>query len=641
MSVSTVASWWRTHAGALVGVAVGVSVLFILQLRNFLLFHSLVELGSILIAAVVFLIIWNARENLERPFLVILGVSYLFVGGVDLLHVLAYKGMGVFPDAGPDLPTQLWVLGRYLEAGSLLTAGTVGLIVGERDDLEWTRGRLLSLVAGYAVVVGLGLGSIFVVDWFPRMYVEGSGLTRVKIGSEYVVVTLFAASLGLLYGQRETFNRRIFQFLAGSILLTMGAELAFTFYVDVYGISNAVGHFLKLASFSLIYLSVVKVGIKEPQKTLYRTLARREAEARKFKKAADYSGHAVMITDRAGTIQYVNDAWVTMTGYSAAEARGRNPRLLKSGVHDEAFYDELWSTILAGNVWEGELVNERRNGDRFVIRQTIAPIFGEDDTIQNFVSIHDEITEQKAYEQRLETDLHQSVTQLQVLARVLRHTIRNDMNVIAGNAEMIHDVADDNDEIASMAARIVDTTDQLLSQTDKQREIVRLLSTPLTITTLELPAVVDEIVSQLEQQYPQADITADVPAGLAFRTLPELEQAITEVVENAIVHAGQETPVVTISVRSRDRMIEIRVEDNGPGIPAAERQVIAGDTEIDALLHSNGMGLWLVDHIVTQAGGTVRFEDADSEGSVVTLVVPRNRTIADCPDPSGPTAGSR
>src|SRR6056297_1031454 len=129
---------WRTHVGALVGVAGGVSALYLVQLRNYLLFHSLAELGSILIAAVVFLITWNAREELDRSFLVVLGVSYLFVAGVDLLHVLTYKGMGVFPDTGPNLPTQLWVLGRYLEAGSLLAAGSVGLVVGERDDIEWT-----------------------------------------------------------------------------------------------------------------------------------------------------------------------------------------------------------------------------------------------------------------------------------------------------------------------------------------------------------------------------------------------------------------------------------------------------------------------------------------------------------------------
>ncbi|MFA9417279.1 MASE3 domain-containing protein [Natrinema sp. HArc-T2] len=643
MTFSNWAFKWRSYAPAIVVVCGGFVSLLFVQVNNFLLFHSLVEFVSVLIAAAVFIITWNTRADLESRFLAILGVSYLFVGGLDLFHTLAYKGMGVFPGAGVDLPTQLWVLSRALEALSLLGAGAVGLSLDAREDatVGWTGRTLLALVSGYAVVVGLGLGSI-AVGWFPQTYVPGSGLTQFKIGSEYLIIALFAASLGLIYRHRTAFDTRVFQLVAASILLTMGSELAFTFYVDVYGLSNAVGHVLKLGSFYLVYVSVVKTGIKEPQTTLYRTLARREAEARKFKKAADYSGHAVLITDRAGTIQYVNDAWVTMTGYSATEARGRTPRILNSGVHDEAFYDELWSTILAGTVWEGELVNERRNGDQFVVHQTIAPIFDADGTIQNFVAIHDDITEQKAYQRQLETDLHQSVTQLQVLARVLRHNIRNELNVVTGTAEMIRtEASDDDDDLAAMAAQIIAASDQLLAQADKQREIVQFLLEPSTEQSLDLPAVVDDVVRHLERRYPQAAITVDVPASLELRTVPELEQAITELVENGIVHATQDTPAVTISVHSRDQLVEIRVEDDGPGIPAAERQVIAGEAEIDALLHSNGMGLWLVDHIVTDAGGTIRFEDAAPRGSIVTLLIPQKQALSDESGPSEPTATAR
>ncbi|GAB6862106.1 hypothetical protein JCM17092_21950 [Haloplanus litoreus] len=600
-------------------------MLYVVQLRNFLLFHSVVEMFSIVVASGVFLVTWNAREELKHPFVVVLGISYLFVGGVDLLHTLAYKGMGVFPTAGANLPTQLWLFGRSLEGLSLLGAGAVGFAVSERGitDREWNDRELLTLVSGYALVVAVGLGSIFVFDQFPRAYVPGSGLTRFKLVSEYVIVGLFAAGLVFLYGQRETFDRHVFQLLAVSLLLTMVSELAFTFYVDVYGLSNAVGHLFKLGSFYLIYLAVVKTGIKEPQKALYRTLARREARARKFKKAADYSGHAILITDRDGTIQYVNDTWEDVTGYSAAEVIGENPHVLKSGEHDEAFYEEMWSTILAGEVWEGEIVNERKNGDQFVIHQTTAPILGDEGEIQWFVAIHDEITEQKAYERRLESDLHTSVRQLEVLARVLRHDIRNKLGVVQGNAETVRSETTD-DEIAAMATRIEDASQQLLARADKQRSIVRLLVEPSTEVPLSLSDSVTDVVERLKGTYPEAAITVDVPSGLTVTTIPELRRAIEEVVENAIVHADRR-PEITVDARTKDGAVELRIEDDGPGIPAAERQVIGERTEIDALRHSNGMGLWLVDHIVAEAGGTVRFADADPRGSVVTLVVPRSR----------------
>jgi len=605
----------------------GLAALYLVQRRNFLLFHGVVEIFSILVAFGVFIVTWNAREELEHPFVVVLGISYLFVGGIDLLHTLAYKGMGVFPNAGANLPTQLWLLGRSLEGASVLGAGAAGLIVSERDllDIEWNDRSLGTLVTGFAVVVALGLGSIFVVDWFPRAYVPGSGLTRFKVVSEYLIVGLFAAGLVLVARQRETFDERVFRLLAASLLLTMLSELAFTFYVDVYGFSNAAGHFLKLGSFYLIYLGVVKTGIKDPQRALYRALAHREAEARKFKKAADYSGHSILITDRDGTIQYVNTAWEDMTGYDASEAIGRTPRLLKSGEHDDAFYDELWATILAGDIWEGELVNERKNGERFVIHQTIAPLLTETGEIDGFVAIHDEITERKAYEERLESDLHTSVEQLQVLARVLRHNIRNEMNVVSGTAEAVRTKTDDT-EIEAMTTRIEQASERLLTQADKQRAIVQLLLEPSSEVTLQLDEVVGGVVGRLTAKYPHAAVTVDVPAELELTTIPELRQAITELVENAIVHAERATPAVTISAQSRDEVVEISVTDDSPEIPAVERQVIAEETEIDALLHSSGMGLWLASRTVRQAGGTIRFEDADPRGNVVTLVVPQGRT---------------
>lgn len=621
---------WKKYAASLLVVGGGFGALYLVELRNFLLFHSIVEMFSILVAFAVFIIAWNARADLESSFIVILGISYLFVGGLDLLHTLAYKGMGIFPGAGADLPTQLWVFSRYIEAGSLLVAGAVGVAVNEWSSVEaeWNTRTMLALVTGYAVVVGVGLNAIFIFDVFPRAYVQGSGLTTFKVVSEYVVVTLFAAGLGLLFRQREIFDRRVFHLVAASILLTMVAELAFTFYVDVYGISNTVGHFFKLGSFYLVYLAVVKTGIKEPQKTLYRALAQREAEARTFEKAADYSGHAILITDRDGHIQYVNDAWERTTGYTAAEALGETPRLLKSGKHDEAFYEELWETILAGNVWEGELVNERKNGDRFVIYQTIAPIFDEDGEIQGFVGINDEITEQKAYEKRLESHLQESVQQLKVLARVLRHNIRNDMSVVLGNAEMIREQTAD-DDVAEMAALIQRSSQKLLTKSEKQRAIVQLLLEPSAETPIDLSDLVTNVVERLEAQHPRAELSVDVPPDVQVTTLPEIGQAIEEVVANAIVHNDREVPEVTIGARLQSDAVEVRIEDDGPGIPPVERDVITGATEIDALLHSSGMGLWLVNHIVTQAGGAIRFEDAEPRGSVVTLVVPRDRVERD------------
>ncbi|MFC7172575.1 sensor histidine kinase [Haloplanus litoreus] len=200
-----------------------------------------------------------------------------------------------------------------------------------------------------------------------------------------------------------------------------------------------------------------------------------------------------------------------------------------------------------------------------------------------------------------------------MLARVLRHDIRNKLGVVQGNAETVRSETTD-DEIAAMATRIEDASQQLLARADKQRSIVRLLVEPSTEVPLSLSDSVTDVVERLKGTYPEAAITVDVPSGLTVTTIPELRRAIEEVVENAIVHADRR-PEITVDARTKDGAVELRIEDDGPGIPAAERQVIGERTEIDALRHSNGMGLWLVDHIVAEAGGTVRFADADPRGA--------------------------
>jgi PAS domain S-box-containing protein len=131
----------------------------------------------------------------------------------------------------------------------------------------------------------------------------------------------------------------------------------------------------------------------------------RRAELRQFKEMIKAMSHSVYITDADGTIEYVNPAFETTTGYSAEEAVGRTPRILNSGEHDEEFYEELWETILAGDVWRGELINTTKDGDKYVITQTITPITDETGAITNFVAVNTDITERKQQERKRQREL--------------------------------------------------------------------------------------------------------------------------------------------------------------------------------------------------------------------------------------------
>lgn len=129
-----------------------------------------------------------------------------------------------------------------------------------------------------------------------------------------------------------------------------------------------------------------------------------KANLRVFREAVENTGHAIYWTDTTGRIKYVNSAFEDQTGYSGEEAIGTNANLLQSGVHDDRFYERLWDTILGGDVWEGQITNERKNGEQYVVKQTISPVTDADDEIIRFVAVNEEITDLRKYQTRLQQE---------------------------------------------------------------------------------------------------------------------------------------------------------------------------------------------------------------------------------------------
>lgn len=256
---------WGTSA---VILTVLLTTVLLARLHNYLLFHWFVEFFSVVVAFGVFTIFWNARHFLDNGCFLFVGIGSLFVGLIDLLHAMAYEGMGVFDQGGANLATQLWIAGRFVQAGSFLAAP---LLLRTRFDAR--------LVLGvYAVVTALLLASVFYWQVFPVCFIKGHGLTLFKIRSEYLVSSLLLVSLVLLYQRRQYLDRRVLQLLSITILLTVASELVFTFYQDVTGPANLIGHCLKLVASYTIYVAFVEVGLTHPYSVLFRNM--RESEQR-------------------------------------------------------------------------------------------------------------------------------------------------------------------------------------------------------------------------------------------------------------------------------------------------------------------------------------------------------------------------
>ncbi len=240
---------------------VGLFLTYLASLYSFLLFHSIIEVFSIVIGGGVFLIGWHSRKYMNSSFFLILGVSFLFISVIDLIHTLAYSGMGVFLEFDANLPTQLWIVARYWQALSYLFAT---LFIKKKIKTNY-------LFVGYIIIIVI-LFIIIFQGFFPVCYIEGSGLTPFKIISEYAIDTILLVTLIALYKHKDEFAEKIFLLIVISIIATMISELAFTFYISVFGFSNFIGHIFKVIAFFFVYKAIIELGIETPFDLLFRKL---------------------------------------------------------------------------------------------------------------------------------------------------------------------------------------------------------------------------------------------------------------------------------------------------------------------------------------------------------------------------------
>ncbi len=269
-------------------IPIGLAILLILSsFSSFILFHTLAELFAIIIAILMCVVAWQMYPFTKNNFLMYLGAGYFWIACLDLMHALSYKGMAIIPGSTADTPIQIWIITRYFEALLLLSA-------------PWFLSHKLNR-KNIFVLFGIGAASfsyiIINTNLFPVAFIEGQGLTTFKVISEYIIISILIAAIFYLKKQEDLLYKNIVNVMIIAITLTMIAELAFTFYVDLYGLSNLVGHIFKLFSFWLIFMAMVKTTLKEPFLVMSRGAS-----------TYDVIPDATIVVDENGIIRQANDA---------------------------------------------------------------------------------------------------------------------------------------------------------------------------------------------------------------------------------------------------------------------------------------------------------------------------------------------
>ncbi|MFB6195693.1 MAG: PAS domain S-box protein [Haloplanus sp.] len=336
---------------------------------------------------------------------------------------------------------------------------------------------------------------------------------------------------------------------------------------------------------------------------------RRERDLERFRSAVEHAGHGVILTDTDGRIEYVNDAFEEMSGYSIAEALGRTPSILKSGAHDQAFYRSLWETILSGEVWQGEVINERKDGERYVVDQTIAPVTDDEDEITGFVAINRDITDLKEYERELEAQNER----LQQYGETVAHDLRNPLGLL--DAEVKHleaAIGQGNGTVDAASVRkrcqnmdeVVDRMEALISDLLAMAEHGQRVLNPEPVS---LETVASEAWSQVETT--AADLS--VEDGELEADAERLRELLSNLFRNSVEHGGRDVHVRVGPLHFHRGFF---VEDDGPGIPPNERdEVLERGFTTDE--EGTGFGLAIVERIAEAHDWSVSVTDGQDGGA--------------------------
>ncbi|GAA0210829.1 sensor histidine kinase [Halobaculum roseum] len=217
---------------------------------------------------------------------------------------------------------------------------------------------------------------------------------------------------------------------------------------------------------------------------------------------------------------------------------------------------------------------------------------------------------------RHEAELERQTDLATVLNRVIRHNLRNDMSVIRGHARLMAEELDDD----SAGDVVLDHVDSLLELSEKARTLDRIRAAEPDHESIQVSTLVERVAGGVAARYPAASVSVKSDTAVTADVLPSFGRAVEELVENAVEHGGEE-PTVTVAVETSPGAVEVRVVDDGPGLPEYEVNVLNAGRE-SPLLHGSGLGLWLARWVATGHGGSLEATDTDG-GTTMTVTVPR------------------
>lgn len=357
-------------------------------------------------------------------------------------------------------------------------------------------------------------------------------------------------------------------------------------------------------------------------------------------RAVEQSPVSIVLTDANASIEYVNPIFEQRTGYSFEEAVGQNPRILQSGYHSKAFYQQMWEVLANGKTWQGELKNRTKAGEVLWESVSISPIFNEMGSVEHFVGVKEDITSriETLEELRLAKEKAEESNRLKsAFLATMSHELRTPLNQIIGFSEIIPKLTQD-ESIVDFAKQINKSGNELFALIEDIFQMAMVEHSPVLLrrNKVEIGQIIrllneslHEIV-QVSGKLEFLETSVEVEPGLESKVIvidkPKVIQAVTQLIRNAVKFTSNGFVRIRVSL-SDDLLLSIAVADSGIGIPENKLDIIfdffrQADESLTRVYGGVGIGLALSKKIAEALNANIYVETKVNEGSTFTFVVP-------------------
>lgn len=648
---------------ARVVIFIGIILVFYnIAFQNYLLFHVVTELCSIIIGFTIFVITKNTHKVAQNNYFMFLGISFLIISGFDMIHILTFDGMNIISGTSLNLSIQFRVTARVLQAISFL----VFALMIKRQDKPVKLRNLLNLYYTFSVLLFLAIAG----GVFPKLYIEAKGFTGAKFIIEILIVVLLIAVIASLIKNKKGLYENISLYLIASLVVFALSEICFSTYIRSQDVINITGHNFKLIGYYLIYKAIIQTTLENPYNVLFYRLTEinssleiktrllmkineklndeiserkcieeklRESK-RNYQALLDFLPYAIIVHSFR-KIMYVNNAAIKLL--KLRDYKEILDTDVMEFVHPDSYSmcEERMSRVYQNEVTELTEMKFVASDGSIIDVETMDVPYKFKDKQSNLVVIGDISARKKAQEKEkaLKEAMDYDRIKNEFMANI-SHELRTPLNVIFGTAQII-ELYSQNDTICENKKNIARYSKSLKQNCYRMLRLVNNLIDltkidsgflKLNIQNHNIVSVVEDVTLSVAEYIESKNINIQFDTDVEEKYSAFDTDAIERIMLNLLSNAVKFTPEdgsILVNISDKEEYILISVKDSGIGIPDEMLEVIFDRfRQVDKSLARNtegsGIGLNLVKSLVELQGGEISVKSKCGEGSEFIVKLP-------------------